>query len=70
MTMPVPFMRATGNTTQWIDGYPSEVLIRQEIEDGHSFVCIDEQGGNFWGLFVLSRERPYLSTDLWRNMAQ
>ena len=33
------FMRATGNTTQWIDGYPSEVLIRQEIEDGHSFVC-------------------------------
>ena len=26
------FMRATGNTTQWIDGYPSEVLIRQEIE--------------------------------------
>lgn len=58
------FMRATGNTTQWIDGYPSEVLIRQEIEDGHSFVCIDEQGeilGDF--LFYLGR-RPYLSTDL------
>ena len=32
------FMRATGNTTQWIDGYPSEALICQEIEDGHSFV--------------------------------
>ncbi|KAB4943849.1 GNAT family N-acetyltransferase, partial [Bacteroides thetaiotaomicron] len=39
------FMRATGNTTQWIDGYPSEALICQEIEDGHSFVCTGEQGG-------------------------
>ena len=27
------FMRATGNTTQWIDGYPSEALIRREIEE-------------------------------------
>ncbi len=44
------FMRATGNTTQWIDGYPSEALIRQEIEESHSFVCVGEQGeilGNF-----------------------
>ena len=32
------FMRANGNATQWIDGYPSESFIRQEIEDGHSFV--------------------------------
>lgn len=39
------FMRAQGNTTQWIDGYPSEELIRQEIEEGHSFVCTDELGG-------------------------
>ena len=38
------FMRATGNTTQWIDGYPSEALIRREIEESHSFACIDEQG--------------------------
>ena len=25
------FMRATGNTTQWIDGYPSEALIRKSL---------------------------------------
>lgn len=25
------FMRANGNATQWIDGYPSESFIRQEI---------------------------------------
>ena len=40
------FMRATGNTTQWIDGYPSEALIRREIEESHSFACIDEQGSS------------------------
>ena len=38
------FMRTNGNVTQWIGGYPSEALIRQEIEDGHSFVCMDGQG--------------------------
>ena len=26
------FMRATGNTTQWIDGYPSEVLIVRKLK--------------------------------------
>ena len=54
------FMCATGNTTQWIDGYPSEVLIRQEIEDGHSFVCIGEQGeilGTF--CFILGEDPTY-----------
>ena len=25
------FMASTGNAHQWIDGYPSETLIRQEI---------------------------------------
>ena len=43
-----------------IDGYPSEVLIRQEIEDGHSFVCIDEQGeilGTF--CFILGDDPTY-----------
>jgi len=54
------FMRANGNTTQWMDGYPSETLIRQEIEDGHSFVCTDEQGeilGTF--CFILGEDPTY-----------
>lgn len=38
------FMRANGNHAQWVNGYPSEELIRREIADGHSFVCIDEKG--------------------------
>lgn len=37
-------MRQNGNFTQWINGYPSEDLIRTEIADGHSFVGVDEHG--------------------------
>ena len=54
------FMRATGNTTQWIDGYPSEALIRREIEESHSFACIDEQGeilGTF--CFILGTDHRF-----------
>lgn len=57
------FMRANGNTTQWIDGYPSETLIRQEIEDAHSFVCTDEQD-KFWELLFYIGRRSYLSAYL------
>lgn len=46
------FMRETGNETQWVDGYPSEELIRQEIEAGHSFVCTGEdEEENILGTF-------------------
>ena len=38
------FMRAHGNATQWVNGYPSEALMRGEIEAGHCFVCEDEEG--------------------------
>ena len=54
------FMRTTGNTTQWVNGYPSEAFIRQEIEEGHSFVCADEQGvisGTF--CFILGDDPTY-----------
>lgn len=55
------FMRANGNTTQWINGYPSEELIRQEIKAGHSFVCTDgheEIFGTF--CFILGEDPTYL----------
>lgn len=37
------FMRQCGNPIQWIDGYPSKELIRQEINDKHCFVCENEE---------------------------
>lgn len=54
------FMRANGNVTQWVNGYPSEELIRQEIQDGHSFVCTDRDGeivGTF--CFILGDDPTY-----------
>ena len=43
------FMAAHGNGGQWINGYPSEELIRSEIEAGHCFAC--EEGGEVVGTF-------------------
>lgn len=37
-------MRANGNFVQWVNGYPSEELICREIQEGHSFVGLDEKG--------------------------
>lgn len=38
------FMRENGNSSQWIDGYPSEKFIAEEIADNHSYVCENHEG--------------------------
>ena len=38
------FMRQSGNMTQWINGYPSEPLLRQDIMNGNLYVMEDEGG--------------------------
>ncbi|MDR0961224.1 MAG: GNAT family N-acetyltransferase [Mediterranea sp.] len=63
-------MRAQGNTTQWVNGYPTETFIRSEIADGHSFVCTDAQGtllGTF--CFIVGEDPTYLRIDdgAWLN---
>ena len=44
------FMRANGNTVQWVNGYPSEVLLRQDVEGGDLYVM--EDGGVIYGVFA------------------
>lgn len=34
-------MRASGNMNQWNDGYPSEEIVRKDIEDGVCYVLTD-----------------------------
>lgn len=54
------FMRSTGNPNQWINGYPAEELIIQEIKDKHSFVCENETGeiiGTF--CFIIGDDPTY-----------
>ena len=38
------FMRLNGNATQWVNGYPTESFIREEIAAGHSFICENQSG--------------------------
>lgn len=38
------FMRKNGNAHQWINGYPTQSFIEEEINAGHSFVCENEDG--------------------------
>lgn len=35
------FMKDNGNPDQWINGYPDRELVREDILDGSSYVCID-----------------------------
>ena len=40
-------MRASGNMNQWNDGYPSEDIVRKDIEEGVCYVlCNSEQSKN------------------------
>ncbi len=55
------FMRESGNTNQWINGYPSSELIAKDIEQGQSFVCENEEGeiaGTF--CFIQGTDPTYL----------
>ena len=35
-------MRSSGNMTQWNDGYPSEAVVRKDIDNGHCVVLCEE----------------------------
>ena len=36
-------MRSDGNSGQWINGYPSEEIIRDDIENGYGYVVLDNR---------------------------
>ena len=38
------FMRQNGNLVQWVNGYPSEPLLRQDIANGDLYVMEDTGG--------------------------
>lgn len=45
-------MRASGNFLQWVDAYPSESVLRHDIERGFSYVL--EENGQLLATFVLA----------------
>ena len=38
------FMRASGNHSQWVNGYPSRELVAEDVARGISYVGEDEEG--------------------------
>lgn len=45
------YMREHGNTQQWIGGYPSETLLREDMDAGRSYVITDGRNGPVAGTF-------------------
>ncbi|MBR0110260.1 MAG: N-acetyltransferase [Bacteroidales bacterium] len=51
-------MRSDGNTGQWINGYPSEEIIRDDIENGYGYVVVDDFIVSYFA-FIPSPEPTY-----------
>lgn len=52
---------ATGNPNQWVKGYPSELLLKEDIVSGGSYVM--EENGQIIGTFyLLTGEDPTYAT--------
>jgi len=45
-------MRASGNLHQWVGGYPSEEVIRADIDKGYGFVVVEAGSGLVAGYFA------------------
>lgn len=52
-------MRASGNSGQWVNGYPGEDIILNDIANGHGFVVEDEAGIVGYFAFIPSPEPTY-----------
>lgn len=57
------FMVAAGNSNQWLDGYPKQTLLEEDIERGKSYVCVDGDVivGTFY--FAVEEEPTYARID-------
>ena len=53
------FMRPNGNTVQWVNGYPSEALLRQDIRDGVLYVMEDAGGVYAVFAFIIGDDPTY-----------
>lgn len=54
------YMRQNGNLNQWIDGYPSREIITEDMNNGHSYVCIAEGAIVAVFSFILGIDPTYL----------
>jgi len=63
------FMRSQGNMAQWINGYPSPQLLRQDIAQGNLYVMEDERGIYGVFAFIMGDDPTYAHIDgAWQNV--
>lgn len=46
------YMRENGNHQQWVNGYPSNELLIDDIQEGSSYICLD--GAEIVGVFTFT----------------
>ena len=51
------FMRQNGNLVQWVNGYPSEPLLRQDIANGDLYV-MEDTGGIYCAFALVMGDDP------------
>lgn len=63
------YMVASGNPTQWVNGYPSKEVIEKDIKKQQFYVC--EENGQIHGafMFVVGEEPTYqlIEHGIWKN---
>ena len=52
-------MRSSGNVNQWINGYPSEAVVRKDLENGNGYVVEDNGRVVGYFAFIASPEPTY-----------
>ena len=57
------FMRRSGNTVQWVSGYPSEALLRSDVAAGRLFVMEDAGGVYAVFAFIIGDDPTYQVID-------
>lgn len=45
-------MRSCGNVNQWIDGYPNQETIENDISNGHCYLCVEQSSGEIVASFA------------------
>ena len=64
------FMRQNGNMVQWVNGYPSEPLLRQDIANGDLYAMEDENGIYGAFAFILGDDPTYAEIEgAWQDTA-
>ena len=63
------FMRSHGNDVQWVNGYPSDELLQDDIEHGNLYVVADDGGPHAVFAFIRGDDPTYavIEDGAWLN---